>query len=59
MEVASSENFSEEQFRNESVRSLENAGIDLNKRPEELRATNFHEAAQSLSVYISKILNIL
>ncbi|MDO6384546.1 16S rRNA (adenine(1518)-N(6)/adenine(1519)-N(6))-dimethyltransferase RsmA [Leptospira santarosai] len=59
MEVASSEKFSEEQFRNESVRSLENAGIDLNKRPEELRATNFHEAAQSLSVYISKILNIL
>lgn len=58
VEVVSSENFSEEQFRNESVQSLENAGIDLNKRPEELRAADFHEAAQSLSAYISKILNI-
>ncbi|EMY79496.1 ribosomal RNA small subunit methyltransferase A [Leptospira weilii serovar Ranarum str. ICFT] len=58
VEVVSSENFSEELFRIECFRALENAGIDPDKRPEELKPKDFHEAAKSLSVYISRILNI-
>ncbi|EMF40571.1 16S ribosomal RNA methyltransferase KsgA/Dim1 domain protein [Leptospira interrogans serovar Lora str. TE 1992] len=58
MEVYSSENFSEKTFRTECLKALKSVNIDLDKRPEELKSKDFHEAAKILSTYISEILNI-
>ncbi|MCG6166679.1 16S rRNA (adenine(1518)-N(6)/adenine(1519)-N(6))-dimethyltransferase RsmA [Leptospira sanjuanensis] len=58
-EVHTSKFFSEESFRLECFQALEKAGIDLDKRPEELQAREFHKAAEFLSVYISRILNLI
>lgn len=57
LEVQSSKNFSEEFFRTECFFALENAKIDTDKRPEELRPKDFHEAARSLSNSVKKMLN--
>ncbi|EQA55195.1 16S rRNA (adenine(1518)-N(6)/adenine(1519)-N(6))-dimethyltransferase RsmA [Leptospira kmetyi] len=59
LEVRSSENFSEEKFREECFKALDEAKIDLDKRPEELNPGDFHGAAKFLSNYISKILNVI
>ncbi|KLO77261.1 16S rRNA (adenine(1518)-N(6)/adenine(1519)-N(6))-dimethyltransferase RsmA [Leptospira interrogans] len=58
LEVYSSENFSEKTFRTECLKALKSVNIDLDKRPEELKSKDFHEAAKILSTYISEILNI-
>ncbi|RHX95264.1 16S rRNA (adenine(1518)-N(6)/adenine(1519)-N(6))-dimethyltransferase [Leptospira yasudae] len=57
-EVQTSKLFSEESFRSECFQALEKAEIDLDKRPEELQAREFHKAAEFLSAYILKILNV-
>ncbi|MDV6234423.1 16S rRNA (adenine(1518)-N(6)/adenine(1519)-N(6))-dimethyltransferase RsmA [Leptospira ellisii] len=55
-EVSGSRLFSEEEFRNECFSALERAGVDADKRPEELKAVRFHEAASILSETIQKLL---
>ncbi|RHX85272.1 16S rRNA (adenine(1518)-N(6)/adenine(1519)-N(6))-dimethyltransferase RsmA [Leptospira stimsonii] len=56
LEVQTSKNFSEESFRAECFGALENAKIDADKRPEELKPKDFHEAATFLSVFIKRML---
>ncbi|TGK34967.1 16S rRNA (adenine(1518)-N(6)/adenine(1519)-N(6))-dimethyltransferase RsmA [Leptospira gomenensis] len=54
--VTGSRFFSEEKFRGECFAALEQAGVDTDKRPEELKAARFHETALILSETIKKLL---
>ncbi|XDD50655.1 16S rRNA (adenine(1518)-N(6)/adenine(1519)-N(6))-dimethyltransferase RsmA [Leptospira sp. WS92.C1] len=55
-EVQNATDFSEENFRMECFASLEKSKINTDKRPEELKPKNFHEAAGYLSSSVSKLI---